>query len=241
MLRKTLIIVVAILAVTGSTATAAKLITGKDIKNSSVTGADIKNKSLGVGELSASARKALTGQTGPAGPAGPAGAKGADGKNGTNGAKGDKGDKGDQGVQGLRGPSNALGIRIASSTTINSADDSREIIGTSLNEGVYAVSAKFIVKNNHAVDISRPDCELGIGIGQDQLFYEIDQTDVPVGVEDDTEEDVITLSGVAVVESNNADFLVRCKPSGETYSLTFRERTLTAIQVDALESAGFGF
>src|SRR4051812_17806255 len=89
------------MATTGSAAAGAKLITGKDIKNSSITGTDVKNGSLGLNELSKSARKQLLGKNGNQGPAGPAGPAGAKGDAGAPGAPGVKGDKGD------RGPSNA--------------------------------------------------------------------------------------------------------------------------------------
>ena len=79
------------LAVTGS-ATAASLITSKQIKNNSVTSADIRNNSvtsrdirnrtIGLVDISTAARNALKGQQGPAGPQGPPG------------PKGDKGDRG---------------------------------------------------------------------------------------------------------------------------------------------------
>jgi hypothetical protein len=231
MLRRTLIIVVAILAVTGGSATAAKLITGKDIKNSSVTGADIKNKSLGAGELSAAARKALTGQTGPAGPAGAKGANGANGTNGTNGTNGAKGDKGDTGP---RGPSDAFAINIPSVHTIDGASDSREIVGGQLPEGNYLLTAKIVVRNHHGVDNNRPNCELGIKVGDDDLFMALDQTDVIVGTDDADEETVVTLLAGAEVPDNGTPYLVRCEPTGDTYDMRFRDRALTAIQVATL-------
>lgn len=79
--------------VLGDTATAAKLITGKQIKNSSLTGADIKNGSVGPVDLSAAAKSATKGIAGPAGPTGAPGAKGdanAPGAKGDTGAPGGK-------------------------------------------------------------------------------------------------------------------------------------------------------
>jgi hypothetical protein len=107
-----LALIVALFVVLTGTATAAKLITG----------AQIKNGSIGLVDLNAKAKKALKGQRGPvgatgpqgpagaAGPVGPAGASGAkgaqgdpgeDGADGLDGEKGDKGDKGDPGVANL--------------------------------------------------------------------------------------------------------------------------------------------
>jgi hypothetical protein len=76
-------IVAVVLAGTGS-AVAARLITGKDIKNGSI----------GLKDLSKSARKSLQGGRGPQGAPGPGGAPGAAGAPGAQGAQGDKGDPG---------------------------------------------------------------------------------------------------------------------------------------------------
>jgi hypothetical protein len=86
--------VVALFVALGSSATAAVLITGKNVKNGSLTGADIKNSSLGSGDVKdgrllakdfkrgqlpagPQGRPGATGAAGPAGPAGPRGATGA--------------------------------------------------------------------------------------------------------------------------------------------------------------------
>jgi hypothetical protein len=87
-------------ALSGS-ATAAILVTGKNVKNNSLTGLDIKNNSLGSADIKDGnlllkdfkPGQLVAGAPGPAGPQGP---------KGDAGTKGDKGDKGDQ---GLRGPS----------------------------------------------------------------------------------------------------------------------------------------
>jgi hypothetical protein len=76
---------------------------GADVVSSAkklITGAQIKNGSVGIADLSPSARKKLRGPTGPAGPkgaagaAGGAGAAGTPGTNGTNGTNGTDGDDG---------------------------------------------------------------------------------------------------------------------------------------------------
>lgn len=82
-------------AVLGGSATAAKLITGKEIKNGSITGADVKKGSLGADKLSRAALRSLrAGQAGPAGASGPAG---------PSGPKGDAGQAGPPGAPGLAG------------------------------------------------------------------------------------------------------------------------------------------
>ncbi|GAB3016425.1 hypothetical protein GCM10011376_04080 [Nocardioides flavus (ex Wang et al. 2016)] len=63
-------------------ATAALVITGKQIKDNSVTSKDIKNRTLKTKDLAASTVAALKGNTGPAGPAGPQGATGPAGATG---------------------------------------------------------------------------------------------------------------------------------------------------------------
>ena len=96
-------VVALVLACTGGAAAATKLITGTQIKNSSLTGADIKNASLGgddlrsesIGpsKLSLSVQDTLekAGIPGPAGPAGPAGAAGPAGPAGPAGTAGTAG------------------------------------------------------------------------------------------------------------------------------------------------------
>lgn len=77
---------VALLALVGAgSATAAKMVTGKEIANHTVTGKDVKKGSLKVKHLSTGAQDSLKGATGPAGPAGPAGPVGATGLAGKDG------------------------------------------------------------------------------------------------------------------------------------------------------------
>ena len=75
--------IVALFVAFSGTATAALVMTGKDIKNGTITGKDVKNRSLGTRELSKKAINSLKrhaqpsagpGAAGPAGPAGPSNA-----------------------------------------------------------------------------------------------------------------------------------------------------------------------
>lgn len=93
-----------LVAVSAVSATAAGMITGKQIQNGSVTGVDIKNGSLGWGDLSSGTRTRLINRSvAKAKQAqGPSSAN-APGAAGAAGAKGDKGDKGDTGPQGPKG------------------------------------------------------------------------------------------------------------------------------------------
>lgn len=88
-----------LLIATAGTATAAKLITGKNIKDGSIE----------VKDLSSKARKALTGATGPAGAGGPAGAAGAQGPAGSPGGAGGAGTNGTPGATGVAGPTLLMG------------------------------------------------------------------------------------------------------------------------------------
>ena len=82
--------------VTGGTAGAAKLLTGKDIKDNSITGADVRDRSLSPADFNGSV-------TGPAGPQGAPGLPGAPGPKGETGAIGPVGPAGPAGPIGPSG------------------------------------------------------------------------------------------------------------------------------------------
>lgn len=100
-----LVTIVAIVAVGGGTATAASLISGRQIRRGTITAANIKkgtitgfqirDRTVGLVDIQIAARRALRGQTGPRGPAGAAG--------------GPKGDTGAAGPAGPAGPAGAAG------------------------------------------------------------------------------------------------------------------------------------
>jgi hypothetical protein len=75
-----IVAVVAVILACAGTATAARLISGKQIKNGSITSTDIKNNSLLAGDFKSG--QVPSGPRGPEGPRGPAGAPGASGTNG---------------------------------------------------------------------------------------------------------------------------------------------------------------
>jgi hypothetical protein len=112
--RTTLIAcVVAALVVGGGTATAAKLITSKDVRNGTLTGADIRNGSIAFRDLARGTQTRINGSGGtplgsPGAPGTPGakGDKGDPGTNGTNGLPGEDGDKGDKGDKGDVGVAN---------------------------------------------------------------------------------------------------------------------------------------
>jgi hypothetical protein len=106
--RKTILACVAVALIVGTTsATAATLITGKQIKNGSITGQDLKNGSIKGADLAQGIRSRLQ-------PVGAQGGSvpvpGAAGATGESGAKGDKGDKGPQGDPGPKRSSGNWGV-----------------------------------------------------------------------------------------------------------------------------------
>ena len=101
MARNILVIVVVAILVSATSAGAAALITGAQIKNNSVTGKDVKNKSLTKRDFRGSVR-GVRGVRGPQGPQGP------------------KGDTGPQGLQGPQGPAGATNVKVQSSGLISS-------------------------------------------------------------------------------------------------------------------------
>jgi hypothetical protein len=109
------IAIVALCLGVGGTAVAAKLITGKDVRNNSLTGADIRNRSLTKKDLRGSIR-------GPRGPQGAAGLRGATGSAGATGPAGPTGTAGvgATGPTGAAGPTNVV-IRQGSPTNFSGA------------------------------------------------------------------------------------------------------------------------
>ena len=92
-------------------ATAATLLTGKDIANKSLTGKDLRKRSLTgrhVKDRSLVAKDFKRGEL-PAGAIGPVGPEGPAGAQGDPGPQGDPGAKGDPGASGPQGPAGADG------------------------------------------------------------------------------------------------------------------------------------
>jgi hypothetical protein len=99
---------IALFVALGGGATAAVLITGKNVKDGSLTGRDIKNNSVASvdvkdGDLLSKDFKAGQLPAGAQGPKGDQGLKGDKGDKGDPGLTGDKGDKGDKGDRGPAG------------------------------------------------------------------------------------------------------------------------------------------
>lgn len=91
------------------TATAAKLISGQDIKDGTISGDKLENNTLGPSKFTKSAESALAGDDGRDGKDGKRGADGDAGPQGPQGAQGPQGPPGPQGPQGPAGPQGATG------------------------------------------------------------------------------------------------------------------------------------
>jgi hypothetical protein len=102
--------VVALFVALGGSATAALLVTGKNVKDASLTGADVKNNSVGSVDIKDGNLLATDFKPGQL----PAGGQGPTGDTGPKGDAGPKGDSGPQGAQGTAGSNGADGVSVAS-------------------------------------------------------------------------------------------------------------------------------
>ena len=116
----------------GGSATAATLVSGKQIKNSSVTGADIKRGSIPPEDLSARARQVLRGTPGPAG------ATGAPGPAGPAGPEGPAGPAGAAGATGPAGISRALNAK-ATNVQVKSDEGDKKVVEVVLPAGRWVI------------------------------------------------------------------------------------------------------
>ncbi|EHN11651.1 hypothetical protein PAI11_14560 [Patulibacter medicamentivorans] len=197
----------------GGTATAAKLITGGDIKNNSITGKDVKSRSLALSDLSTSARKALRGQTGPAGPAGPAG--------GPVGPKGDTGAAGPAGPAGPSGTSSAFANAVASHVVQGAG--TRVVQTLSLGPGRYVINAKLTASSAGTAPTS---CTLRKVVG----LLTIDQAEFDPS--DVGQEIPVAMQGIADLTGGASDITVLCFEAGG--DLTVSDAKVTAIKVDSV-------
>jgi hypothetical protein len=93
----------------GGTATAALVVTGKQIADGTITAKDLKRGTVGTRQLSAGAIRSLQGRQGPQGAPGAQGPAGPQGPAGTEGPPGSEGPKGEQGATGPPGPPGSEG------------------------------------------------------------------------------------------------------------------------------------
>lgn len=151
-ISKFFMLAVAVVAMCAATATAATLITGKQVKNGSLTGKDVKPKSLAVKHLSDKAVSSLKGQAGPKGEKGDTGAPGATGAAGTPGAAGKNG------ISRVLARSNAAAFDPPNTLTNVIPDGPTPILA--VNTG-YVITAQAQV--NPTAPNWKMDCEIRVG------------------------------------------------------------------------------
>jgi hypothetical protein len=138
--------IVALFVAFSGTATAALVLTGRNIKDGTITAKDVKNSTLGTNKLSNEAISSLTGQprsAGPQGPAGPQGAPGPQGPKADTGAQGAKGDAGPQGPSGVVTGASAIGGGANPSSTT-------QFFGAPVAVMVSSASQRVLVNANNA-------------------------------------------------------------------------------------------
>lgn len=206
-LTKLIAFVAALAVLGGGTAVAAKMITGKQIKNGTVTGKDLKPGSLGAKHLSPAAAAGLAGPAGEPGP------------------------KGDTGPKGERGPSTAFAIRTKNGLKVD--DPAVNVVQTAtVPDGSYVINAKATVLN--AAKDTTLDCELGVLRGID--FEQLDQVSgIELDVSG-TPHDAAAVSmlAVATVDNGTNKIQMRCTPEVND-ALFVRDRTIVATQVAELK------
>ncbi|MEV4423254.1 hypothetical protein AB0L40_25255 [Patulibacter sp. NPDC049589] len=217
-----IIALLALFLALGGTATAAKLITGAqiknssvtgaDLKNSSVTGADVKNRSLTASDLSAATVKSLAGK------AGPTGATGAVGPAGPGGPAGPAGAAGAPGAQGPAGIVSAL--TVADDTHTVTGAGTRQVLAKTLPAGRYVVQAKLSASSAGTAQTS---CTLRRTAG----FLTIDSAEFdPESANQDVP---LALLGTVEVAGAGSDVTLLCFEAGG--DLTVSDAVLVATPV----------
>ncbi|HEY8582509.1 MAG TPA: hypothetical protein VIL49_06165 [Capillimicrobium sp.] len=161
--RSPMMIAAAILALflaVGGTATAAKLISGDDIRDRSITAQDIKKKtltgkevrngSLGLRDLNSVAKAAIA-KAGTGGQTGTAGAAGAQGP------QGPAGPQGEQGPQGPAGPAGLVAVSNTNGDAVVNGVGTRLVSSMGMAPGNYVVSATATLESAADDEVS---CEL---------------------------------------------------------------------------------
>jgi Collagen triple helix repeat (20 copies) len=143
--------IVALFVAFSGTATAALVMTGKQIKDGTITGKDLRNRTLGTNKLSKNAVSSLKGQRGPAGPAGPQGPKGEAGVQGVQGPKGDAGAIGPQGPEGDTGVAEIRTRTAGFAFTVNGGIGELKDGAAMCQPGESVVGGGYRVPGNHVM------------------------------------------------------------------------------------------
>lgn len=151
---------VALFVAFSGTATAALVMTGKQIKDGTITGKDLKNRALGTNKLSKRAVSSLKGQRGPAGPQGAAGAQGPQGPTGPQGPQGPQGPAGPGDDTGEIGPSN--GFSVNSNSYLEWTGAPQGVAARALPPGRYVINAHVRANNDDSAAQSVA-CRIDLG------------------------------------------------------------------------------
>jgi Collagen triple helix repeat (20 copies) len=146
--------IIALFVAFSGTATAALVMTGKQIKDGTITSKDLRNGTLGTNKLSKRAVSSLKGQRGPAGPAGPQGPTGQQGPQGPQGPAGPSGDTGEI------GPSN--GFSVNSNSYLEWTGATQGVATRALPPGSYVISAHVRANNDDSAAQSVA-CRIDLG------------------------------------------------------------------------------
>jgi Collagen triple helix repeat (20 copies) len=152
--------IVALLAALSGSATAAFVMTGKQIKDGTVTGKDVKNRTLGTKKLSKKAVSSLKGQRGPAGPQGPQGPAG------PQGAAGPQGPTGDTGAAGPLGPKGDTGVAQITTRTAGIAFTVNGGTGEHKEQAAMCQAGETVVGGGYRL----PETSMGVGSGSVPVF-----------------------------------------------------------------------
>jgi hypothetical protein len=208
--------IVALFVAFSGTATAALVMTGKNIKNGTITGKDVKNRTLDTKKLSIKAVTSLSGQHGPAGPQGP---------KGDTGATGPRGQKGDTGP---RGPSDAHATDTAELLSWTGAE--QVVASLAVPAGSWVLNAYVNAKNTYIqnADVTcRLTSQLLLGPA---TTISSASAELPSGSPNARS---LALNG-AVTVGGERTLALRCTHTPSINTGFWYERGLTAIRVDSL-------
>jgi hypothetical protein len=217
------IALIALVVACAGSATAATVITGRQIANRSVSGADLKKRTLSKAHFKAGVLpKAGGGKEGPAGSAGPQGAPGPQGPAGQNGAAGP------QGPAGPIGPSRATHDQIATFGQLpaSAAPVATILVAANTNQ---VITAKAVADNNGPA-VATVVCNV---TGPGALF---DKAFMKLGPQLDGELDRLTIAlhGARPVDGSLFAAITLNCGDGVNGNVQLTDVSLTAVQVGTL-------
>lgn len=232
--------VAVLVALGGGTATAAKLLTGKDFRNGTLTGADLKNRSIGAADLDAAVRRGMTGPAGAAGAAGPAGPAG------PAGAKGDPGPQGSAGTPDGHTVAEGDATFLAAAGKAVDADKLDDVDGDDYVAGDVALDWNVLSRGSNTAEVklidlgSYADVNVRCGAAGAKFVEVQSTTTAPLRVAASTDDvgDVDTIplaaNGSATVATTTANYAVTLHVSRKKWLPTDQDELATVL-VDATD------